>query len=322
MREMRWAGPPGGRSILRVSLASPSELERPAMISPGIRAMAIGAFWFSIMGMLVKLAGRRLGSMEIVFFRGLITLGLSWVVLRRAGIAPWGNNRRLLVVRGVLGSISLLCFFSSIVHLPLGEATLIQNMNPVFATILAAILLEEGLRAPEILCLLASLLGVVFIAHPSALFGVVDAATNPVHIIVAVTGAISSGAAYTLVRKMRETEHPWVIVFYLPLLSIPISVPFAFADWRWPNATEWLLLAGVGITTQLAQMHMTRGLQLERTVRATTTGYLQVAFAVAWGIVVFGEIPDIWTIAGAVTIIGSTLLLSYWHATLTGGEET
>ena len=82
--------------------ASEPELDRASVpvITPGIRAMAIGAFWFSIMGLLVKLAGRRLGSMEIVLARSVITLGLSWWALRRLGVPPWGTNRRLLLVRG------------------------------------------------------------------------------------------------------------------------------------------------------------------------------------------------------------------------------
>jgi len=282
--------------------------------------MAVGAFWFSIMGLLVKVAGRRLGSMEIVLVRGVITLALSWWSLWRLGIGPWGTQRRLLLVRGILGSTSLLCYFYSIVHLPLGEATLIQYTNPVFATMLAAMMLNESLRAGEIICLVTSLLGVLFIAHPPPLFGSEAAAVNPRFIGTALLGAISSGAAYTLVRKMRGTEHPLVIVGYLPLLSIPMSLPFALASWRWPNASEWLLLLGIGITTQLAQLSMTRGLQLERTARATTAGYLQVAFAVLWGAIFLGEIPDAWTLAGAVTIIGSTLVLSWWNASVLGND--
>jgi drug/metabolite transporter (DMT)-like permease len=285
------------------------------MISPGIRAMAIGAFWFSIMGLLVRIAGRRLGSMEIVLVRGVITLGLSWWALRRAEIRPLGTNRRLLLFRGALGSTALLFYFYSLVHLPLGEATVIQNMNPVFATLLAVLVLNESIRAPEIVCLVASLIGVLLIAHPAPLFGTdPTSATNTFAVGAALVGAFCSGTAYTLVRKMRATEHPLVIVFYLPLLSVPMSLPFALAAWRWPDAVEWALLLGIGLTTQLAQVSMTRGLQLERTARATTTGYLQIAFAVVWGAVILGEIPDAWTLAGAVIIIGSTLLLSWWHA--------
>ena len=297
-----------------MALASQPDTGRAAAISPGIRAMAIGAFWFSIMGLLVKLAGRRLGSMEIVLARSVITLGMSWWSLGRARVNPLGRNRRLLLVRGTLGSAALLCYFYSIVHLPLGEATLIQYTNPVFATLLAAVILNESLRTPEIICLVTSLVGVLFIAHPPPLFGTNTPPPNLLYVGSAVVGAMCSGAAYTLVRKMRGTEHPLVIVGYLPLLSVPMSLPFAIAHWQWPNAWEWLLLVGIGITTQLAQIAMTRGLQLERTARATTAGYLQVAFAVLWGAIFLGEIPDFWTLVGAITIIGSTLALSWWNA--------
>jgi drug/metabolite transporter (DMT)-like permease len=297
-----------------VSLTSHPEATRSLAFSPGVRAAAIGAFWFSVMGLLVKLAGRRLGSMEIVLFRGVITLALSWGYLKRAGLSPWGTERRLLLLRGTCGSIALMCFFSSIVDLPLGEATLIQNMNPVFATILAAAFLKERLGVAEIICLLASLLGVVLIARPTFLFGTSVNAADPTDILVALGGAFFSGCAYTLVRRMRTSEHPFVIVFYLPLMTVPLSLPFALTEWQWPTAIEWLLLIGVGVTTQLAQVSMTRGLQLERTARATTVGYLQVAFAVVWGLLVLGEVPDVWTLAGATIIIGSILALSWWHS--------
>lgn len=303
-----------------MSLTSRDDAIRLTAVSPGIRAAAVGAFWFSVMGLLVKLAGRRLASMEIVLFRGVITLGLSWWYLRRAGISPWGTNRRLLLLRGTLGSIALMCFFSSLVHLPLGEATLIQNMNPVFATVLAALFLKEHLRTAEVACLVASLMGVVFIARPVVLFGASADAANPAYIAVALTGALCSGSAYALVRRMRVSEHSLVIVFYLPLMSVPLCLPFALADWQWPTLMEWLLLIGVGVTTQLAQVSMTRGLQMERTARATTVGYLQVAFAVIWGAVVLGEIPDAWTLAGAVTIIGSILALTWWRADRVGAD--
>ena len=303
-----------------MTLASQPATENVGWISPGIRAMAIGAFWFSIMALLVRLAGRRLGSMEIVLMRGLMTLALSWWALKQAGIHPWGTQRKLLIFRGALGSMALLCYFYSLLHLPLGEAALIQNMNPVFATLLAAYLLHEHLRAPEVVCLVTSLLGVLLIAHPAPLFGGNAGPVSPIAIVIALGGAFFSGSAYTLVRKMRATEHPLIVVFYLPLLSVPISLPFAFAGWIWPNVNEWLLLIGIGVTTQLAQVNMTRGLQLERTARATTTGYLQVAFAVVWGAIILGEIPDVWTLLGATTIIGSTLVLSWWNSRVLGND--
>jgi drug/metabolite transporter (DMT)-like permease len=70
-------------------------------ITTGLRHMAVGAFWFSVMSVLVKLAGQRLPSMEIVFFRGLLTLAMSYAIVKRARIEPvLGTNRRLLLQRG------------------------------------------------------------------------------------------------------------------------------------------------------------------------------------------------------------------------------
>ena len=85
--------------------------------------MAVGAFWFSVMSVLVKLAGQRLPSMEIVFFRGILTLAMSYVIVKRAGITPvLGNNRKLLLQRGILGAAALACFLFSLTQEQLSRA--------------------------------------------------------------------------------------------------------------------------------------------------------------------------------------------------------
>lgn len=282
--------------------------------------MAIGAFWFSIMSLLVKVAGRRLPSMEVVFFRGLITLIISWVALRHAGVAPFGTQRKLLLARGILGTIALSCFYFSIIHLPLAEATVIQYTNPVFATLLAAWWLRERAGRAEVFALAASLVGVVCIARPSALFGSAITDINPAYVMIALLGAMCSGAAYVLVRRMGVRENRLVVVFYLPLLTVPMALPFALMDWTWPRGWEWLALLGIGATTQLAQVNMTRGLQLESSARATTVGYLQIVFATVWGAVLLSEVPDLWSVVGGVVIVAGSILLVWARRPLvTGG---
>ena len=141
-------------------------------ITTGLRHMAVGAFWFSVMSVLVKLAGQRLPSMEIVFFRGILTLAMSYVIVKRAGIVPvLGNNSRLLLQRGVLGAAALACFLFSLTHLPLAEATLIQYMNPVFAILVAHWWFGEKMARKEWIALAASLTGVLLITRPAFLFG-------------------------------------------------------------------------------------------------------------------------------------------------------
>ncbi|HEX5635351.1 MAG TPA: DMT family transporter, partial [Gemmatimonadales bacterium] len=270
-----------------------------------------GAFWFGVMGLLVKLSGRRLPSQQIVVFRAAATLVLSWWAVRAAGVRPaLGEQRGLLLLRGLFGAVGINCFYYSLVHLPLGEATLIQFMNPVFATVLAAVWVGERIRAGEVAALVASLLGVVFITRPAVLFGTESAAIAPAHAAIALLGAVCSGAAYATVRKLGPREHPAVVVLYLPLVTLPLVLPFTATQWTPPTGTEWMLLAGVAVSTQLAQVFMTRGLQAETAVRATTTGYLQIVFAGAWGALLLGETPSAWTLAGAAVIVASTLTLA------------
>ena len=271
--------------------------------------MAYGAFWFSVMSLLVKIAGRRLPSNEIVLVRAVVTLALSYALVRRAKLPMWGNRPGLLILRGLLGAAALTCFYFSIVHLPLAEATVIQYTNPVFVALLAGVMLGERLGRQELIGVAASMTGVLLIARPSFLFNV-SAPLDPGHVAIAVTGALLSGTAYVTVRKLRGIDHPLVIVFYFPLVTVPFVLPFAIRGWIWPTPVEWAILFGIGTATQIAQVYMTRGLQLEPAGRATAVGYLQIVFAALWGVLLLGEHPDRWSVLGGAIIIGGTLLVS------------
>lgn len=282
-----------------------------ADVPSGIRFMAIGAFWFSVMSALVKLAGRTVPSMDIVLYRGLVTLLLSYAVLRRREIRPiLGVQRGLLVLRGIWGSLALSCFIFSLTHLPLGEATLIQYTNPVFAIVLAALWYHERIGRQEIFALLASFVGVLLITRPAVIFGGSSSGIKPLWAGIALMGAACSGAAYATIRRLTA-ENSQVVVFYLPLMQIPMALPFVVTRWRMPSPYEWLLMVTAGIATQLAQTYMTRGLQIERTARATTTGYLQIIFAAGWAVLLFGERFSLWTVAGAIVIVGGASMLVF-----------
>lgn len=277
----------------------------------GMRWMALGAFSFSIMSLLVKVAGQRLPTQEVVFVRGFITFVLSAWAVRRAGVSPWGARERrgLLVLRGVVGFLALSCLYHSIVHLPLADATVIQYTNPVFAGLLAVYFLGERLRRREIVSVLISMAGVALVMRPSFLFGH-GAALDPVTVAIGVFGAMCSAVAYVTVRKLGTTEHSTVIVFYFALVAMVAALPTAIPGALWPTPMEWLVMLGVGVSTQMGQVAITHGLRMERAGRATATGYLQIVFAALWGVLFFAEIPDWGTFLGATLIIASTLALA------------
>jgi drug/metabolite transporter (DMT)-like permease len=276
----------------------------------GLHYMVATAFCFSVMSLLIKILGRRLPTGEMVFFRCLVSLVLSYVMLRAARIPIWGNRKFFLVLRGLAGFCALFCFFHAVTRLPLADVTVIHFTNPVFTAILAAVFLGEPLGKRELAGLPLCMAGVALVAQPAFLFGHGARNLDMSAVGVALTAAMFSAVAYTTVRRLRGTDDPLVIVFYFPLVAAPASVPFMVGNFLWPAPLEWLLLVGVGVVTQLGQIFLTRGLHLERAGRATAVSYVQVVFAAVWGFLFFREVPNTLAIFGAALTLTGMFLAS------------
>jgi drug/metabolite transporter (DMT)-like permease len=270
----------------------------------GVLYMAASALFFSAMSALVKVAGHRLPPQEIVLVRVVITLVLSYAMVRRAGLSPWGTRRGALALRGLLGFSALSCYYWTLTHMSLAEATTIHHMAPIWTAIGAWVLLKERVGLAAFGAIALGLAGVVLVADPGA------ASMERWPIAVALAGSLCSGMAYVTVRQLSRHEDPLVIVFYFPLVALPLAIPWTWTVAVWPTAEEWGVLFGVGVFTQAAQVCLTRGLSLERAGRASAVGYLQVALAVMWGVIFFGEVPAVWTLAGAALIVGGTVLVA------------
>ena len=286
--------------------------EQPTTIrfSRGFQYMVLSALFFSVMSVTVKLAGQQMASQQIVLARAGIALLLCIYPIKRLGISFWGSreNRHLLVMRGLFGFIALSCFFYAVTVLPLADATVIQYTNPVFVAIFAAIFLKEKISPIQILGLLGCLAGVMCIAQPSFLFGGEGVARlDPLAVGLSVFAAILSGASYTIVRALSGREHAMIVVFYFPLIATPLAIPTAWPVLTMPDAWGWACLIAVGVSTQIAQVFMTKGLHLEKAGPATSITYLQIVFAFAWGMLLFGETPTLLSGIGSVLVVGSSL---------------
>jgi drug/metabolite transporter (DMT)-like permease len=275
----------------------------------GLRFMAGAALCFSLMALFVKLAGRTLPTMEIVFARSLFMAVFTFGLLRRQGLAPLGNNRLLLLARGAIGVTALSLFYFAISRLPLGDVTAIFYMAPIWTAFSAAFILRERTAGLVLAGIATSLVGVALISRPTFLFGEGLGALDGVAVAAAVGASVLSGLVYTIVRKLRDTDAPDVIIFYLSWVGVVGALPF-LANWVMPSGWAWAWLLGAGISTQAGQLFLTRGLHLEQAGRAVSVGYLQVVFAFVWGAIFFGTIPGLQSVVGAVLIVGSVLLIA------------
>jgi drug/metabolite transporter (DMT)-like permease len=288
------------------AMAGTAWMERDAALAPTLQMVA-SALAFSVMGVCVKQLAGRIPAAEVVLARALVSVVLSWGMLRRAGIDPWGQRRALLLWRGAIGTLALFCVYAALMALPLASATVLQYLYPTFTGLLAWLALGEPIGRRVLLAMGLGWVGVLLVAQPAPLF---DAATPlaPLPLLLAVTGALTTALAYVSVRSLGRTEHPLVIVFYFPLVAVPLSLPLVALDPVLPTPTELLWLLGVGLFTQLGQITLTRGLTALPAARATAISYVQVLFAGLWGWLLFGEGLDGWTVLGALLVLLATLV--------------
>ena len=111
-------------------------------------------------------------------------------------------------------------------------------------------------------------------------------------------------------RRLSTREDPLVIVFYFPLVTVPLALPTVAHQFVWPVGIEWVWLLGVGIATQVGQVSLTRGLSKLPAAHGTALSYLQVVFAALWGLLVFGDRPDTLTIVGGALVIASSVFVA------------
>ena len=99
-----------------------------------------------------------------------------------------------------------------------------------------------------------------------------------------------------------------IIVFYFPLVSIPITLPLILQQNVYPIGSDWLWLLGIGVFTQLGQMLITKGLTILPAGFAGSINYSQVIFASIWGVIFFSEPLTIYIAIGAICVLGATLI--------------
>lgn len=272
-------------------------------IPASVRYMLISALAFALMSSCVKLVSTYgIPIIEIVAARALISFIISYIDVKRKKISIWGHNKKLLLTRGIVGSFALICVYFSVATLPLAEATLLQYLHPVFTAILAIIFLKEKIKTSTVLCIILCMTGLLVIIAPGFTF---ENTTNLplLSIMVALLGALGSAIAYVIVKRLSNHEDSSVIIFYFPLISLPLSILLLGNNFVMPNTEALILLLFVGIFTQVGQIGLTKAMQTEQASKATAYSYIQVIFSIILGGLLFSEVPSIWTLSGGFMII-------------------
>lgn len=266
----------------------------------GARFMILAVIFFAVAHASVK-ALSHLPFEQLVFLRQVLAMSFCLAMMWQRGVSPWGKNKKLLILRGLVGTLALACYFYSLQNMPLASAVTLQFLSPVVTLIMAHWFLHEPTSARNWLYFGFAFVGVLMVKG-------FDARISNFALFISMIGVIGSAAAYTSVRALKAFDHELVVVFYFPLVTIPIVGPFAFAKWVSPVGWDWLMIIVVGIFTFLAQLFMTMSYQRDKAEDVGIYNYLGLLFAIGIGYFYFGESFSVLSLVGMSVILLSVFL--------------
>ena len=223
-------------------------------VAIGMPVMAASAVLFSLMSFLIPFTHSVSTSIiaSARFVTGIaVILGISLV--RRTPLRA--VNRWWLVARGVIGATSVYFFYRGIMNLGLGKGTILNYTYPIFAALLAPLIIKEKLSWDVLAAGLISFLGIWLVVSPGRFSGI------GIEGLLALLGGVLSGIAVVAIKKLRETDSPFIIylaqcVFGLLVVGWPTATSsFGFAG------VEWLILLAIGIGGHGGPAHHDLGLQ-------------------------------------------------------------
>lgn len=271
---------------------------------------AVGCFLgaillFAAMDTLIKFLTADYPVPQLMFVRSLVAFLLvgGYTLVRGGGIAamrtrrPWGH-----VWRAFAGLISMGCFFYAFRELPLADVYVLSFAGPLFITALSAPLLGEPVGWRRWAAVVVGFGGVVVMAQPSA-----GAPLIPV--LVGLCAALFYALAALAVRGLSRTETSASIVLYLLLTTTVVSGALAVPVWTAPTAFALGLMALVGAIGAAAQVLLTQAFRRAPPAVVAPFEYTGMVWASLFGWMVFGDLPTVPVIAGAMVIIGSGLYI-------------
>jgi drug/metabolite transporter (DMT)-like permease len=262
---------------------------------------------FGIMSAGVKYLGGTIPVGEIIAVRSAIGVAaivlIAWHTqdLHLLRTARWQSH----ALRSSMGMLAMFTWFMSLTLAPIADATAVVYAGPIFATLLAALILRERIRAHRWLAVALGF-GGVFIMTGSHLTHA-DSAT--VGLGFALLCALFAAIGMIFLRQMSRTEHALTTTFYFSLTSLVGAALSAGWGWPMPSAREWLFLLLIGILGTSAQFLMTAAFRFAEASVIVTVEYTGIVIATLLGYMLFDEIPGVSIWVGAPLVIGAGLLI-------------
>lgn len=316
-RHLQTAGATGAAVARRLSAVAAREA-RPARLA--VRRRRAGRWWAAAAGNLqgsvlmiaafvafsamlagIKAIGDGLPLSQVLVIRQCIMMVvLAPLFLHDLGGALRTNHLRLQMVRGACSLGSMLFGFTALKHVPLADFTAISFSQVLFVTVAAVLVLRETVGLRRWMATAIGFVGVLVMLRPG------QGGLDP-HALLAVVAAMFGAGIVISVRVMAQSERTATIMLYQALFLLAVLLPPTLWLWQTPTAEQWWLLAVIGLSGTAGQFLITRAYQVGEAAALAPLDFVRLILATAIGILVFGEWPDLTTLAGALLVVGATV---------------
>ena len=277
-------------------------MSTPLQARRAILLVLAAALLFACAAACVKALGGGVPLAQVVLFRSAFALPVMLPLVWRAG--GWGALRSANpaghVARVFFGLVGMAGAFHGYATLPLATVTALGFSMPLFLTLLAAPLLGERLDARRLAIVLVGLGGVLVMLRPGA-----GDAGGALDYAIVLLAAVAWALAMISIRRMGERGESGVaIVAWFAIGSSLVALVFALPGWVWPTAWQWLLLAGVGLVSAVAQLCMTEAYRRGDTTLVAPFEYSGILWTTGLGLLLWGEAPDGFDALGVAVLVG------------------
>lgn len=264
--------------------------------------MLLAFLCFAAMPLMTRAVGPSIPVVEMILVRQAVALVLMapvYVRIRHQIRRP--QRLDLHVFRGLMAIGSMGCGLTAVQIVPLADVTAIQMTEVLFATAFAALFLREVVTRRQWMAALVGFLGVLVMLQPfTSGLGV----GGLIALASAIFGALSMialrlGAAYDTVET---------VTFWQGLAVLVMILPFGLWFWVWPGPFEWLVLGGMSVVFTVGVWLFTAALRLGETAALAPLHYLRLILMAGLGWAIYGEVPTLATVAGAILVIGSAIV--------------
>ena len=260
---------------------------------------------FAVADTTAKYLSVSLPVIEIQWIRYVLFFGLAVLLARRMPLrALRPNNPQLQILRGLAVTGSSVLFVFGVRQMSMAEATTISFLSPLLITILSIPLLGEVVGFRRWGAVLVGMLGVLIVVRPGT------GGFQP----AAFWGMASSfcwATALIITRKISTTDQATTTLLCSAGIGAVVLTFLAPLAWTWPTASQWGLVLMLGVLSSLGQWMVILAHRQAPASLLAPFSYSQLIWAIGTGFIVFGALPDHWTLVGAAVIVASGLYTAH-----------